>query len=214
MRCNNCGWENPDQNSKCEKCNTPLQNDLSRQAAQPVRNLNKTVAESAAFPETKDKDAHLCAECGYPLREGARVCPNCGYGVTTNEHQSSAPHKQPAQVHQQANAMKGTVNPWIQMTPQAKCTLTLVKHDNETETPAPQQYKGEMHELNRANLDKENMTITSKVQAVLTYENGQWYIEDRSAQHTTFLYVGHKTPIKGGDIILMGNRQFVFSEEK
>ena len=24
MRCNNCGWDNPDINSKCEKCNAPL----------------------------------------------------------------------------------------------------------------------------------------------------------------------------------------------
>ena len=24
MRCNNCGWDNPDTNTKCEKCNAPL----------------------------------------------------------------------------------------------------------------------------------------------------------------------------------------------
>jgi|GEM_PF-5192356 len=24
MRCKNCGWDNPDENTKCEKCNAPL----------------------------------------------------------------------------------------------------------------------------------------------------------------------------------------------
>ncbi len=28
MRCSNCGWDNPDQNTKCEKCDAPLENEL------------------------------------------------------------------------------------------------------------------------------------------------------------------------------------------
>lgn len=70
--------------------------------------------------------------------------------------------------------------------------------------------KGDNHELNRENLDPDNQTITSKVQAQLICEDGQWYIQDKSSQHTTFVYAGEKTAIKDGDVILMGNRQFVF----
>lgn len=215
IRCNNCGWENPDHNTKCEKCNAPLQSGVSYQPAHPVaaseQNLNKTVNEFVAFPEVPS--SHICPNCSYPLREGASVCPNCGHGTTTKEPQGM-PQVQPAQVYQHPNAVKGTVNPWVQVAPQNKCTLTPVKQNSETETPAPHQFKGDSHELNRGNLDAENMTITSNIQAVLNCENGQWYIEDKSAQHTTFVYVGRKTPVKNGDIILMGNRQFIFTEDK
>ena len=44
----------------------------------------------------------------------------------------------------------------------------------------------------------------------LVCEDGQWYIQDKSAQHTTFIYAGEKTALKDGDVILMGNRQFIF----
>lgn len=233
MRCNNCGWENPDHNTRCEKCNAPLQGGASYQPAQPAQqhNLNSTVIESEVFPGAPAQGqqapyqqagaSNLCPKCGYPLRDGSQVCPNCG-GQSSTEREtpqfaSQAAHNtgaQAAQVHQQPKQVTGTVNPWVQVAPAAKVTLTPVKQDTEAQAPAPQQFKGDAHELNRANLDAENLTITSKVQAVLTCENGQWYIEDKSAQHTTFVYVGKKTPINDGDVILMGNRQFIFTEDK
>ena len=67
--------------------------------------------------------------------------------------------------------------------------------------------------MNRANLDEDNNTITSKLQAVLTCEDGQWFVEDRSQQKTTFVRSEGKMALKDGDVILMGNRQFVFKAE-
>lgn len=217
MRCNNCGWENPDTNTRCEKCNAPLSGGASNQPAyapQPAAPvLNKTVSEAVVFPEAGAPAANICPQCGYPMRAGVDICPNCGHGATAREAQAFQAPQPQAQVHQQPRAAQGTVNPWVQVAPQTKCTLTPVKQDSEAEAPAPQLFKGDSHELNRANLDAENMTITSKVQAVLSCEDGQWFIEDKSSQHTTFILANKKTALQDGDVILMGNRQFIFKAE-
>ena len=215
MRCNNCGWENPDTNTRCEKCNAPLSGVSSRPAYEPpvAQNFNKTMNEAAFFPDAGVSAANVCPECGYPMRAGAETCPNCGHGATLRDSDVRQPQQPAAQVHQQPRPAQGTVNPWVQVAPQAKCTLTPVKQDTEVETPSPQQFKGDRHELNRQNLDADNMTITSKVQALLVCEEGQWYIEDKSNLHTTFIQVNKKTALKDGDVILMGNRQFVFKAE-
>lgn len=135
------------------------------------------------------------------MRPGVTDCPNCQH--------KAAPAPQPKQVV----SSNGTVNPWVQVTPATKCSLEPVAQQG-VETPALISLKGEAHELNRANLDPDNQTITSKVQAKLTFEDGKWYIQDQSAQHTTFIYAGNKTALCDGDVILMGNRQFVFRENK
>ena len=146
------------------------------------------------------------------MRPGVSVCPNCHYGATEIEPQSR-PVAKPEPKHIKASLAQGTVNPWVQVAPASKCTLEPVAQQG-VDSPSALHLKGDAHELNRANLDPDNQTITSKTQAYLTCEDGQWYIEDKSAQHTTFIYAGNKTALKDGDVILMGNRQFVFHIEK
>ena len=224
MRCKNCGWENPNGLTNCEKCNTPLGGAVNNQPAygtvpeapQAV-NLNKTVFEADVFPQASPATpaANVCPNCGYPMRPGVKDCPNCHQQVveqTKPEPVPAAPKKQDAPKQQQ-KGFTGTVNPWAQVTPANKCSLQPIEQPG-METPEVLNLKGDSHELSRANLDPENPTITSKVQAQLTCEDGQWYIQDQSAQHTTFIYAGEKTPLKDGDVILMGNRQFIFHENK
>jgi hypothetical protein len=45
---------------------------------------------------------------------------------------------------------------------------------------------------------------------VLTCENKRWFIQDRSELKTTCLYVSEKTELKPGDIIVLGDRRFLF----
>ena len=226
MRCSNCGWENPDGNTKCEKCGTPLseavRNVVSNKTArenvsnqnQQAAPLHKTVCESSAFPDVTPNGARVCPHCGYPLRPGVAVCPNCHDGITEIEPQPQVFNPQNAATPIQVNGKaKGTVNPWIQVAPANKCSLEPIAQEG-IENPEPLHLKGDKHSLNRENLDPDNQTITSKVQAEITCEDGQWYISDKSAQHTTFVYVGGKAAINDGDIILMGNRQFKFKIEK
>lgn len=217
MRCNNCGWENPDNLTRCEKCNTPLGGGASYNSSPvsaPQQSFNKTVNEAAVFPDSSPQAGGRCPQCGYPMGPGVSVCPVCHYGATEVEPQfvPAAPRVAPAPKQVKVSPTQGTVNPWVQVAPANKCVLEPIAQDG-IDSPAALHLKGDAHDLNRANLDPDNQTITSKVQAILTCEDGQWFIEDRSAQHTTFIYAGEKTALKDGDVILMGNRQFVFHAE-
>jgi hypothetical protein len=73
-------------------------------------------------------------------------------------------------------------------------------------------FEGEAHVLNRANVDPDNLTITSKAQAEIVNVNGEWYLEDRSVLRTTFIQVNKRTKIAKGDIIVLGNRRFLFED--
>lgn len=226
MRCNNCGWENPSTNTVCEKCHTPLAG--AAQVNNPhieVSPLNKTINEAAIFaPKSQEEHSatigeqtDACPHCGYPLRPDTAFCPQCGEPIRKANPVASMPKPapKPAATPQSAPNHMGTVNPWIQVTPQSRCTLTPVSQSTDEAEPAPLTFKGDTpHNLNRANLDAENPTITSQSQAELTCTDGVWYIQDRSAQHTTFIHAAEKTALQDGDVILMGNRQFVFHTDK
>lgn len=205
MRCKNCGWENPDNLTKCEKCGTALEGGMPYQAASvtPVQNFNKTVNEAVAFPSEPVKEGgSFCPKCGYPLRPGVQVCPNCHATATVSEASAA---QQPVGT--------GTVNPWGKVSAGAACSLEPIAQEG-TPTPDTLSLRGETHDLNRDNLDPNNPTITSKIQATLSFENGQWFIEDKSAQQTTFIHVNSKAVLKEGDVVLMGNRQYIFHADK
>lgn len=189
MRCNNCGWENPDGNQKCEKCNAPLQCGAGNQTV----NVNSTILESEPFEPKK------------PLDET----------IEETIKDSANPKRQPTA---QTVDLGGTINPYAGMgayTPIPRCVLKPVIFPGEDPRYAPQgiNLKGDYNELNRQILDPDNNTITSKVQATLTNKNGKWYVENQSAQKTTYVYAGEPIEIKSGDIILMGNRTFIFEED-
>ena len=108
MRCKNCGWENPDNAIRCEKCNAPLSGsmvDRDSHSGDPQpgsyseRPLSGTVKESSVFPSASvnnqgtrrrpsadsyddvnvnESAPSTCPKCGYPLRPDMKVCPSCG----------------------------------------------------------------------------------------------------------------------------------------
>ena len=68
--------------------------------------------------------------------------------------------------------------------------------------------------LTRDNTEPGNPSITSKEQAVVSHADGHWYIENRSEQNTTFVMARDKIELHNGDIILLGNRMFEFTEQQ
>lgn len=76
----------------------------------------------------------------------------------------------------------------------------------------PVSYSGDEITLNRANTDSNNNSITSKVQAVITREGDEWYIENRSEMQTTLIRVDRKMRLQDGDVIVLGNRMFEFKK--
>lgn len=240
MRCKNCGWENTSESLKCAKCNAPLAGSMiehtggsAPKTADGV-NLKGTIPEGQVFggvnASNKDQSRINCPKCGYPIGRGMMVCPNCNAPISDNS--GSAPRQENIPINGSTNKCgkckgdipagakfcpvcgapirPGTLNPWV--TPQngTFCSLMPLAWENESITYNPISFSGTNIVLNRANTDPNNQTITSAEQAELTFDDGAWYIRDRSVQQTTYIHAGHKTKLASGDIILLGNRRFEF----
>jgi len=92
------------------------------------------------------------------------------------------------------------------------CSLRPVARENEDAAKmVKQEFESAEVVLNRQNTDPENYTITSQQQALLIYENGKWYIEDRSAYKSTYVRATRRIELQDGDIVAMGDREFEFT---
>jgi len=242
MRCDNCGWDNPDGNIKCEKCNVQLKNPredyTSREYIVEERDIKKTAYETGAVIddealESKPTGITRCPQCGYPLRSNDDSCPECGASVYAlsddeldiedetllDEYNGQRNVKTVRYAGGRIRQTESTVNPWEQIiedeeddvVPEpATCFLKPLPRENEEEKGIIE-FNDNTIVLNRENIEPDNQTITSQQQAVLRYVKGKWYVEDLSTLQTTFLRVKEPTEIKDGDILLLGDRQFLFS---
>ncbi len=188
----------PAAHSICKKCNYPLGHGMSS-----CPNCGTLVEGPASAPKPQEKPAEVkeggspkvelptakCQECGNELQAGAKFCPSCGKPVKLS-----------------------TVNPWATPKPEKHCTLLPLAWEGEEAQFEPLTYTGKSILLNRENTESDNPTITSSEQAELVWENGEWFIVDKSVQKTTFIHVGEKRALKKGDVILMGNRRFEFND--
>ena len=112
----------------------------------------------------------------------------------------------------QKAVVEGTIDPFrSDQTSIGIAWLRPVAREGEPEQ-APISLAGSVQPLavNRAVLEPENNTITSKVQATFEFRDGEWYITDGSDQQTTFVRAAGPVKLEQGDIILMGNRKFIF----
>lgn len=218
MRCQNCGWENTENTSKCEKCNSYMKNDVQYKnldnSENPTiigeNNIHETISEKQFFSDLKnDNSNQTCPQCGYPYVVGTKKCPNCDYNLEDKSN-TSLPNSPREQNRLRDTVMGGPIIGGIANNHEHFCTLRRIAWDKETITYNPESYTGEIIILNRSNTDPNNHTITSKEQAVLTYEKGNWYIENQSDHKSTFIRVTGKTKLNNGDIIVLGNREFEF----
>lgn len=214
MRCRNCGWENNLGALKCEKCNAPLSGSMvdfhppldSGRQSPPTEKLNETVREFSG-----NDDGHkrcICKVCDFPYDSGRDCCPHCGMGVDYTIPLMECPRCHHMMRIGYACPFCG--KHWTEPQNSASCSLTPIAWEKEYRELESINFVGTTIVLNRANTEPNNNSITSKEQAILTYENGAWYIEDRSRLQTTYLYVAEKTKLKDGDTIILGNRKFTF----
>lgn len=227
MRCKNCGWPNEENVTRCVKCNAPLQGSMidsaRQQSFQPTSNesesLNTTLRESSTsgdFANPSHDISNNCSQCGYPVRSEMRKCPICHAQLKQNDEEIS--HKlnyEPAIKQNNRNGFRhngGTINPWSSPSEDSFCTLRRIPWQNERITYEPISYSGEKIILNRANTDPNNNSITSREQAIISHENGEWFIENRSDLQTTLIRVDRKLKLEDGDIIVLGNRMLEFRQ--
>lgn len=211
MRCKNCGWPNKPNETTCAKCNAPL--DAEEEHSKP---LHATVSEQEAFGNVNVEE-NVCPKCGYPIRDHVRQCPNCNYDLipilnnADNTHYRSTRMENPIR----EKNVKGTINPYMESAaPEPGFILTPVKRINEKKDLCDLEYVGSEVALTRENTEPENGSITSQIQALLTFSNGNWNIEDKSEQGTTFIKASKKIELNDGDIILLGNRLFKFRKSE
>lgn len=221
MRCKNCGWSNEPNAKKCIKCNAPLCGSMiaSDSIVEPSINeenesdiISKTCRESSSVNNipVSDNNPNLCPNCGYNVAPNMESCPICNTSI-------SRPNLQVSDLNASNNTpnRQGTINPWghgVNPSGSSFCQLQPIAWENENISYQPQSYSGQQIVLNRSNTDPNNHTITSKQQAILSFENGKWYIEDKSAHKSTFIQVNGKMSLNDGDVVLMGNRMFIFRE--
>lgn len=217
MRCKNCGWPNKPETTTCSKCGSPLESAHQvEQFTDSCSELKKTIKESEAFGNNS-VHPNICPKCSYPLRPGASKCPNCqtDFSGNSNQQQPGDNRKTPRRpTVLNAPKFNGTVNVWTEgglgVTP--SFILSPIKRNGERHEPEDIELEGEEVVLNRDNTDPGNMSITSRNQAVVMRKDDQWYIEDKSEQKTTFVQARTPQLLQDGDIILLGNRLFVFHE--
>jgi hypothetical protein len=46
----------------------------------------------------------------------------------------------------------------------------------------------------------------------MEFRNGKWYIKNLSEKKSTFIFAGDCTELNDGDILLIGDRRFVFTK--
>lgn len=238
MRCKNCGWENPAENEKCEKCHASLQDEnlgVANYPTTPVSDrMKSTVAEGVIFKGIEPAIT-TCPKCGYPLSENSNCCPNCNYEIKSDEtvkqsvkcricgkdvssdnkfcYECGTPLQENLKPRRIQRSNMGTVigGPIAPNSANNQfCTLRPIAWEGESVNYNPVTYTGDTIILNRANTDANNNSITSREQAILTCEDGEWYIENRSDLRTTFIRVNGRIKLNDGDIIVLGNREFEF----
>lgn len=236
MRCQFCGWDNPNDKDTCEKCNKPL--------ASNVRNDNPasaTVRENRVSPADGRADrSHAYDSDGiqgihdHPTErrdaiEGAfnpkatvretpsgygakKECPECGYPLDNDV--CAACGYSPADESQPSKKVEGEARKTLRPIRKAEKELgfKLVPISEQTGMPEGDEisYDGSNVTLNRDNTDPDNTTITSREQASISCEHGKWLIEDNSEYKTSFVQASRKIELRSGDLILLGNQLFRF----
>lgn len=213
MRCQFCGWENPETKSTCEKCNQPLvqtgssiksnvvsvpEEQVSDMQTQKDAQFNPkaTVRETAA---NLSQPSDICPVCGYNL-DGEDVCPCCG---------ASAAGKAADVVEMD---FKKTVRPNHnqRFNPEQPQGFSLVRLSESEDVIASTKYDSDEVALNRDNTDPSNQTITSQIQAIVKKEGSKWVITDQSALRSTFVQASRPIELQDGDLILLGDQLFRF----
>ena len=137
-----------------------------------------------------------CNNCGYPVINGMHTCPNC---------LSEMPEEIAALLPVEAEEYEYNENeiPY--------CTLQPISLPGEREMTEEVYEEGAEVFLSRHNTVPHDKSIDDEEQACLFFSDGHWFIEDRSRDNSTYVHAGAGIKLEPGDIIRMGDRQFVFN---
>lgn len=217
MECKNCGREIPDDSKKCKYCKQPIIGRVAQASStisekktkrktgtEVIEALKGTIPEGSL--EKQNVLGEECPECHLQLEDGK--CPRCEYKKEDIKEEPKSEKKKAStgcetiRWNHESEIENGTfvLNPLS-----AKTGMT----DGE-----PLTFTGTEIGLTRENTAPGNKTITSKVQAVLGIENGEWYILDKSELKSTFVQASRPIPLEDGQQILLGSQLYEFRVQK
>ena len=191
--------------------------------AQQMQGAVPKVTERFVYPDSEGTmrqpdqggSAKVTERFVYPESEGTMRQPDQGSSAKKTErfvspgYQGGGVNKKTVNIHQVQQAPRVRETEPVVV---PRCSLKPLARAGETEAlPAKRDFENAKVILNRQNTDPENFSITSQQQALLTFENGKWYIEDKSAYKTTYIRVTKKTELQNGDIVALGDREFEFT---
>ena len=137
-----------------------------------------------------------CNKCGYLVINGMNTCPNC---LAEMPDEIVAPIPVEEEVYEYTE----DEIPF--------CTLRPIALFGEREMPEEVYEEGAEVYLSRQNTVPHDRSIDDEEQACFFFSDGHWFIEDRSRDNSTYVHAGAGIKLEPGDIIKMGDRQFVFS---
>ena len=189
--CPNCNYPIVGEFTSCPCCGTPLE-----RTDKPANkeHTQKKIEEEVTFIS---EEKIVCQECGKEIDMTCSFCPHCGVRV----HRPT--------IRRQIKNIAETETEEIPL----RCSLTIIPEENENIPPEKIEYEGKSIILNRENTEVSNRTITSKEQAEIVFEDGHWYLLDRSELRTTFIQANRKIEIIADDIIVLGDRRFKFESD-
>ncbi|MBK9254534.1 MAG: hypothetical protein IPM42_03495 [Saprospiraceae bacterium] len=222
--CKNCNHVNKSDSLRCNSCNAPLVgsmvidtnfnpvNQPKPESAQIVQKNVSAVSHNTVDISTQNLGLKVCNRCSYPNMAVAKSCVKCNNSLESTQSAASTPDKITEDSNLKAKPnMKATVNPWLLEKEQSSPKFQLFPLGKTGAVSKDKKdYEGQKVELTRINLDPENDTITSSVQAVIYKKDGKWILSNKSKLQTTFVRVDGDFELKDGAILLFGNKCFQF----
>ena len=194
-----------------EEDENPIPSQVMKEATSNGKNaqVTETVNISKASSRSSNEGEYMieCDHCKKQISAEFKFCPYCATEVI---QRTIAFRKKRTKVEKEDASIEKQPEMQQPETLNLQCHLSLVPDDDEDVEAITNHYEGNNVILNRANTDSNNPTITSKQQAELIYENGNWFIENRSEYGTTFIAVNRRFQLNPGDVVMLGDRRFIF----
>jgi hypothetical protein len=218
MRCDNCGWNNPEGLEKCQKCNQTLQPAIEQPAFVPETKVSPLPANDMSYKATtidagkfansnvKENKTIECPKCSYPLATDTDICPNCG----TNCNQNQETNVMNSRVDMKKTVLEFDIDAH---------TYSGLHNTRYTDKLTPlDNFDGSFKhiELDKAEVSvgKNELNgdrISNDVQTLFTNRDGKWFIRNsEDAPMMTFVSASHEIELRKGDIVVIGNVRYIF----
>lgn len=166
--------------------------------------LRKTISDqdfdARAELNHKTDNVNKC-KCGYPLRPGESVCPNCGYDNRLAAKSEPVPKQEISVADKKVNLAKTSSIDTIDFAQSNKPKFKLTVFKGKKSTV----FEGLSVVLNRTNTDLDNPNISKDEHALIEFKDNKWVLKDVSSNGATFVQVTQPTEVKDKDLIIIGN---------